>query len=107
MRIDAKIRDGKLQNDISKEAAKILVLPSGKIDKYECLTGEEIPPSTRSQIIKQAKFAYSLVKKALEKQTEKQLGALKFIDRPNKREKLKQTDSTFSKICWMIWLWVN
>ena len=41
MRIDANIRDGKLQYDISKEAAKIQVLPSGKIGKYEYLAGNE------------------------------------------------------------------
>ena len=34
-------------------------LSSGKIDKYEYLTGEEIIPSSQRQIIKQAKCAYS------------------------------------------------
>ena len=33
MRIDDKIRDGKLQYDINRKAAKIPVLPSDKIDK--------------------------------------------------------------------------
>ena len=45
MTIDDKIKDEKLQCDISKEAAKISALLSGKIDKYEYLTGEEILPS--------------------------------------------------------------
>ena len=40
-----KIRDVKLQYDINREAAKKLALSSGKIDKYEYLTGEEILPS--------------------------------------------------------------
>ena len=31
--------------DVNGEAATILELPSGKIDKYEYLTGEEILPS--------------------------------------------------------------
>ena len=35
-----KIKDEKLQHDISREAAKISALSSGKIDKYEYLTGE-------------------------------------------------------------------
>ena len=35
MTIDDKIKDEKLQFDISREVAKILGLPSGKIDKYE------------------------------------------------------------------------
>ena len=34
------IRDKKLQYDINKEAVKISPLLSGKIDKYELLTGE-------------------------------------------------------------------
>ena len=40
MTIDDKIRDKNLQYDINREAAKISVLSSGKIDKYELLTGE-------------------------------------------------------------------
>ena len=58
MTINDKIRDGKLQYDIDREAAKIIVLSSGKIDKYEYLTGEEILPSNQQQIIEQAKFTY-------------------------------------------------
>ena len=42
MTIDVKIRDEKLQYDTNRESAKISALPSGKIDKYEYLTGEEI-----------------------------------------------------------------
>ena len=38
-------------------------------DKYEYLTGEEILPSTQQQIIEQAKFTYSSLGKAFEKQT--------------------------------------
>ena len=41
MKIGDKIRDEKLQYDINSEAAKISVLSSGKIDKYEYLTGEK------------------------------------------------------------------
>ena len=42
MAIDDNIKDEKRQCDINKEAAKISVLSSGKIDRYEYLTGEEI-----------------------------------------------------------------
>ena len=59
MTIDDEIRDEKLQYDINREAAKISALSSGKIDKYEYLTGEEILPSYQSRIIEQAKFTYS------------------------------------------------
>ena len=69
MTIEDQIRDEKLQCDINTEAAKISTLSSGKIDKYEYLTGEEILPSNQQQIIEQAKFAYSLLGKAFEKQT--------------------------------------
>ena len=42
MTIEDQNRDKKLQYHINREAAKISVLSSGKIDKYEYLTGEEI-----------------------------------------------------------------
>ena len=41
---------------------------SGKIDKYENVTGEEILPSDQSRITEQAKFTYSSLGKAFEKQ---------------------------------------
>ena len=68
MAIDDNIKDEKRQCDINKEAAKISVLSSGKIDKYEYLTGEEILPSDQSRITDQAKFTYSPLVKAFEKQ---------------------------------------
>ena len=69
MTIEDRIKDEKLQYDINSEAAKISALLSGKIDKYEYLTGEEILPSNQQQIIEQAKFTYSPLGKAFEKQT--------------------------------------
>ena len=68
MTIDNKIKDEKLQYDVNREAAKILALSSGKIDKYEYLTGDEILPSDQSRTIKLAKFTYSPLSKAFEKQ---------------------------------------
>ena len=68
MIIDDQIRDQKLQCDINRKAVKISALSSGKIDKYEYLTGEEILPSNQQQIIEQAKFTYSPLGKAFEKQ---------------------------------------
>ena len=47
MTIDDQIRDEKLQYDIKREAAKISSLSSGKINKYACVTGEEILPSNQ------------------------------------------------------------
>ena len=60
MKIDDKITD--------KKYISILALSSGKIDKFESLTGEETLPSNQSRIIEQAKFAYSPLGKAFEKQ---------------------------------------
>ena len=56
MTIDHKIRDEKLQYDITREASKVSALSSGKIDKYKFLIAEEILPSDRSRIIEQAEF---------------------------------------------------
>ena len=67
MIIDDQIRDEKMQFDINREAAKISALSSGKIDKYEYLTGEEILPSNQQPTIEQAKFIYSPSGKAFEK----------------------------------------
>ena len=68
MTIDDQIRDGKLQYDINREVTKISALSSSKFNKYEYLTGEEILPSNQKQMIEQAKFTYSPLGKAFEKQ---------------------------------------
>ena len=47
---------------------EISALSSGKIHKFEYLTGEYIIPSDQQQIIEQAKFTYSPLGKAFEKQ---------------------------------------
>ena len=92
MTIEDQIKDEKLQYDINIEAAKISAFPSGKLDKYEYLTGEEILPSNQQQIIEQAKFAYSLLGKAFEKQTKtiedqgkKQVDALESLKPSDKK----------------------
>ena len=96
MTIEDQIKDEKLQYDINRETAKISALSSGKLDKYEYLTGEEILPSNQQQIIQQAKFTYSPLGKALEKQVktitvqgEKQVVAL---------ESLKESDKKLTSI---------
>ena len=68
MTIEDQIRDKKLQYDINREAAKISALSSGKIDKYEYLTGEEILPSNQQQILEQTKFTYSPLGKSFQEQ---------------------------------------
>ena len=54
---DDQVEDEKLQYDITTEAEKISALSSGKIDKYEYLTGEEILPANQKQIVEETKFA--------------------------------------------------
>ena len=70
----------------------ISALSSGKIDKYECLTGEEIVSFNQRQIIEQAKFAYPPLREAFEKQTVKQVDAIKSLGPFNQ---LKKFESIF------------
>ena len=92
MTINDQIRDEKLQYTINREAAKISAVSSGKIHKFEYLTGEDIVPSNQRQIIEQTKFTYSPLGIAFEKQIktiedqeEKQIDALKDLKDQNKQ----------------------
>ena len=92
MTINDQIRDEKLQFDINREADKIPALSSGKILKYEYLTGEDILPSNQQQIIEQTKFTYSPSGKAFEKQIktiedqgQRQIDALENLKDQNKQ----------------------
>ena len=96
MTINDQIRDEKLQYDINREAAKISALSSGKIHKYEYLTGEHMLPSNQQLIIRQTKFTYYPLGKAFEKQIktiedqgEKQIAALKYL---KPKEQTKPTE---------------
>ena len=91
MTIEDQIKDEKLHYDINRKAAKISALSSGKLDKYEYLTGEEILPSNQQQIIQHAKFTYTPLGRALEKQRKtikdqgkKQVVALESLNVSNK-----------------------
>ena len=70
MTLEDQIRDEKLQYYIDREAGKISSLSSGNTEKYEYLTGEEIKilPPNQQQIIEHAKFTYSPLGKAFDKQ---------------------------------------
>ena len=83
MTSDDKIKDEKLQYDIKRGAAKMSAISSGKIGKYDYLTGEEIMQFDQSRITEQAKFTYCPLGKAFERQVktiegqrEKQIKAL-------------------------------
>ena len=104
MTINDQIRDEKLQYDINREAAKISALSSGKIRKYEYLAGEDILPSNQQQIIEQAKFTYSPLGKAFEKQLktiedqeQKQVDALKDLKPKEQIKPIKDKSNNKSK----------
>ena len=96
MTINDQIRDEKLQYNINIETAKISASSSGKIHKYEYRTGEDILPSNQQQIIEQAKFTYSPLGKAFEKQIKtiedqgkKHIEASKNLNQKNKQKQLR------------------
>ena len=104
MTINDQIKDEKLQYDINGEAAKISALSSGKIHKYEYLTGGDMLPSNQQQIIEQAKFIYSPLGKAFEKQikTIKDHGKKQVEDLENLKPKTMDLDGSGSKQ----WKWI-
>ena len=57
------------------------------------LTGKKIIHPNRRQIIEKTKFTYSPLGLALEKQTEKQVGALKSLSFYDKTDELEQIES--------------
>ena len=104
MIIDEKIRDEKLQYDISREAAKISALSSGKIDKCKYLTREEILPPDQRRVIEEAKPTYSPLEKDFEKQIEttedqreKQIKALQEHEKQLVKSENETGSSTQSK----------
>ena len=68
MTTDNQIRGEKLQYDVNRETAKTSAWSSGKMTSMT-VTSKEILPSNQRQTIEQAKFAYSPLVKAFEKQT--------------------------------------
>ena len=105
MTTDDQIRDEKLQYNIDREAAKISPLSSGKIHKYEYLTGKDILPSDQQRIIEQTEFTYSPLEKVFDKkikttedQGKKQIDALNTLKSHNNELTIKDeiTESVFA-----------
>ena len=106
MTTDDKIWDQKRQYDINREAAKISALSSGKIGKYENLRRGEILLPDQSKMIKQAKFTYSPLGKALEKQTKTvEDQGTKQVEALNKKQ--NQLDKSFQKTWKIMKLKIN
>ena len=104
MTINDQIKDEKLQYDINREAAKISALSSGKLHKYEYLTGEDILTSNQQQIIEQTKFTYSPLGKVFEKQIKttedqdkKQVDVLRNLKSKEETKSIKNTSNNQSR----------
>ena len=104
MTIIDQIKDENLQYDINREAAKISALSSGKLHKYEYLTGEDILPSNQQQIIEQTKFTYSPLGKVFDKQIKtiedqekKQVDALEKLKPEEQQKPIKDTPNNQSR----------
>ena len=104
MTINDQIKDEKLQYDINREATKISALSSGKLHKYEYLTGDDILASNQQQIIEQTKFTYSLLGKAFDKQIktiedhgEKQVEALENLKPVEGSKAIKYGDESLQQ----------
>ena len=103
MTINDQIKNEKLQYDINREAAKTSALSSGKLHKYEYLTGEEILPSNQQQIIEQTKLIYSPLGNAFDKQIKtiedqgkKQVDALEKL-KPEETKPIEENPNNQSK----------
>ena len=104
MAINDQIRHEKLQYDINREAANISALSSGKIHEYEYLTGEDIFTYNQQHIIEQAKFTYSSLGKAFEKQIktnedqdQKQVDALESLKPKEQTKPIEDKSNNQSK----------
>ena len=109
MTINDQIRDEKPPYDINRKAMEISALSTDKIGKYEYLTGKEMLPPNQQQITEQAKFTYSQLGKAFEKQIktiedqgERQAEVLKDLKDLNLKDHQKQPgndyDNKFSNL---------
>ena len=102
--IKDQIKDEKIQYHINREAARISPLSSGKLHKYEYLTGEDILPSNQQQLIEQTKFTYSTLGKAFVKQiktiedhSKKQVEALKKLKPIEGSKAIKYSDESLEQ----------
>ena len=93
--LEDKVRQAELEHDVQETAAKISALKSGDIDKYELLTETDVIPRGAEASLAAAKFEYSPLGKAFDKQVKaieeqgnKQVAAIKSIptqQRPQRR----------------------
>ena len=99
-----KLKINNCNTILIEKQQKISVLSSGKIDKYEYRTGEEILPSDQSRIIEQVKFtcypggkAFEKQIKTIEEQGKEQVEALKVLKPEDNKEDIKSAEGIFPK----------
>ena len=77
--IDSKIKANQAKYDLDRLTAKISALSSGKLSKYEYLTGEDL--GYRPSVLEQKKFDYSplgkVFSKGLDDKNDKKEGILR------------------------------
>ena len=98
--LDDKIKANQAQYDSGREAPKMFALSSKELDKFECLTGEDL--GYKPRVAEQPKFEYSLLGKVFNKRSEKEdkkEGLLKRLQNiEDKKEKQsKMTENRDSK----------
>ena len=97
--LDRKIKQNKAQYDLDREAAKISVLSSNNVDKYEYLTGEDL--GLKPNTVEQAKFEYSPLGKIFNKglsEEDRKEGLLKRLENiKDKNEEILNTFNTTNK----------
>ena len=80
-------------------SVKLSALLSGKIDKYEYLTAEEILPPDQIRLIEQVKFTYSPLGNNFEKQIKtievKKVEALKVLKPVEHQQKVESIEGIF------------
>ena len=62
---DDKIKANKAQYELDREAAKISALSRGKLEKYKCLTSEDL--GYKADVIQKARFEYCPLGKVFNK----------------------------------------
>ena len=76
--LEDKIKANKAQYSVDSKTAKIPAVSSGELEKYECLTGEDLVP--KPDVIQKAEFEYSPLGKVSNKvldESDKKEGLLK------------------------------
>ena len=96
--LNRKIKQNEEQYDLDRKSAKISVLSSNNLDKYEYLTGEDL--GFKPNTVEQAKFEYSLLGKIFNKglsEENKEEGILKRLENiKDKNEELLNVINTIN-----------